>query len=438
MAKQTIAIVGRPNVGKSTLFNRLAGYRKAIVDDQPGVTRDRNFAPFHWKAREYLLIDTGGFEPGAQEGLAAQVHEQIQVAIEEADLILFLVSARDGLNPLDAEIARALRRHGEKRIFLVINKADSARQERESSEFSGLGFPRYFLVSAEQGRGLGELLDAIEEELPRPAEEGTPEEACTVAILGRPNVGKSSLLNRILGEERAIVSEEPGTTRDSVDTLFSYRKRSYLLIDTAGIRRPSKITHRCERYSVIRAIKALGRSEIVLIILDATLGVSLQDGKIAALAEESGCSCLLLLNKWDLMPQGPRAEKDFRLDIREKLKYLDYAPMLFISALTGWGVEKIFPEVERIAEERKKRVQTSVLNRVMQQALEAHEPPSFQGKQIGIYYATQLGVTPPTFLFFTNRPEGIHPSYRRYLSNQLREAFEFRGTPIRLVFRRRE
>jgi len=384
------------------------------------------------------LIDTGGFEPGAQEGLAAQVREQVQVAIEEADLILFLVSVRDGLNPLDAEIARKLRRQGEKAIFLVINKVDSDRQEKESSEFFGLGFPRYFLVSAEQGRGLGELLDAIGEELPYPMGEETPQAVCTVAILGRPNVGKSSLLNRILGEERAIVSEEPGTTRDSLDTPFSYQGRSYLLIDTAGIRRPSKVIQRYEQYSVIRAIKALERAEIALIILDATDGVTMHDSKIAALAEERGCSCLLLLNKWDLMPQGPRAEKDFSLDIREKLKYLDYAPILFISALTGRGVKRIFPEVERIAQERKRKVQTSLLNRVVQEALEAHQPPAFRGQQIGIYYATQLGVTPPTFLFFTNRPEGIHPSYRRYLSNQLRKSFEFRGTPIRLTFRKRE
>ncbi|MDH7499102.1 MAG: ribosome biogenesis GTPase Der [candidate division NC10 bacterium] len=438
MPKPTIAIVGRPNVGKSTLFNRLAGYRKAIVDDEPGVTRDRNFASLHWGGREYLLIDTGGFEPGAQGGLAAQVREQVQVAMEEADLILFLVSVRDGLSPLDAEIAQVLRRQGEKAIFLVVNQVDSDRQEKECSEFFGLGLPRVFLISAEQGRGLGELLDAIGEALPYPAEEEARQADCTVAIVGRPNVGKSSLLNRILGQERAIVSEEPGTTRDSLDTLLHHRGRSYLFTDTAGIRRPSKIVHRYERYSVLRAIKALERAEIALILLDATAGVTLQDSKIAALAEERGCSCLLLLNKWDLMPQDEAARKEFSLDIREKLKYLHYAPILFISARTGRGVKKILPEVERIAQERKKKVQTSLLNRVVQQALEAHQPPIFRGRPIGIYYATQLGVTPPTFLFFTNQPEGIPPSYRRYLSNQLRDAFEFRGAPIRLTFRKRE
>lgn len=437
MSRPTVAIVGRPNVGKSTLFNRLMGQRKAIVDDHPGVTRDRNYASIHWKDREFLLIDTGGFEPTAREGLAARVREQVQLAMEEADLILFLVSVRDGLNPLDLEAGRILRRDAKKPIVLVANKADSPRQEEESSEFLGLGFSDPFLISAEQGRGLGELLDAIYELLPPSLAEETQPEVCTVAIVGRPNVGKSSLLNRVLGRQRAIVSDEPGTTRDAVDTPFMYRSRAYLLIDTAGIRRPSKIPFGYERYSVIRAQRALDRAEVALILLDATAGVTVQDSKIAALAEEKGCSCLLLVNKWDLMPRGPAAERDFALEIKEKLRYLDYAPILHISALTGRGVAGIFQEVERLAEEREKKVATPLFNRVLQEAMETHQLPTFRGQHIKIYYGTQSGVKPPTFLFFANNPEGIQLSYRRYLSHKLREAFVFRGAPIRLIFRKR-
>jgi len=438
MSQPTIVIVGRPNVGKSTLFNRLAGYRKAIVDDEPGITRDRNFARFHWRGLDYLLIDTGGLEPEAREGLGLQVRRQIQVAMQEADLILFLVSAREGLTPLDLEIGRMLRRGVSKPIFLVINKVDAERWERESTEFLQLGFARHFLVSAEQGRGIGELLDAIGEALPRPAGEEVEEGMIRVAILGRPNVGKSSLLNRLLGEERVIVSAEPGTTRDAVDTPFRYGPRSYLLIDTAGIRRAGKIEEPYERYAVIRALKSLERADLALIVLDATSGVTAQDCRIASLAEEKGCSCLLLVNKWDLVPSSRGQEQDFGLAIRQQLRYLDYAPLLFVSALTGAGVEKVFPEVERVAQEREKRVTTSSLNRVLQEATASHQPPSWRGQPARIFYATQLGQPPPTFLIFTDRPEAIHPSYRRYLVHKLRDAFEFRGSPIRLAFRRRE
>ncbi len=437
MSKPVVAIVGRPNVGKSTLFNRLLGYRKAIVDDYPGVTRDRNYAPIHWRDGEFLLIDTGGFEPAVKEGVAALVRGQVQVAIEEADLILFMVNIRDGLNPLDADIGRTLRKVADKPIFLVLNQADSPRQEMELGEFLGLGIANYFLISAEQGRGLGELLDAIYDALPSPTREEPGEKVCTIAIVGRPNVGKSSLLNRLLGEERAIVSNEPGTTRDAVDTPFRYHDRNYLLIDTAGIRRSSKVLSRYERFSLIRAVRALERAEIALILLEATSAISVQDSKIASLADEKGCSSLLLINKSDLMPSGTLAEKEFALEIREKLKYLDYAPLLFISALTGKNVEKILPEVENLSREREKVVPTPLLNRILQDALEAHQSPTFRGQRIKIYYGTQVGVTPPTFILFTNNPEGITTSYRRYLSHKFREAFVFVGTPIHLIFRKR-
>ena len=437
MSKPTVAIVGRPNVGKSTLFNRLAGYRKAIVDDYPGVTRDRNYALIHWRDREFLLIDTGGFEPAVKEGIAALVRDQVQVAIEEADLILFMVNIRDGLNPLDADIGRTLRKVADKPIFLVLNQADSLQQEMGLAEFLELGIANHFLISAEQGRGLGELLDAIYGALPSPIGEELGEKTCTVAIVGRPNVGKSSLLNRLLGEKRAIVSDEPGTTRDAVDTPFRYHARNYLLIDTAGIRRSSKVFSSYERYSLIRAVKALERAEIALILLDATSRISVQDSKIAALADEKGCSSLLLINKSDLMPPGTHAEKEFALEIREKLQYLDYAPVLFISALTGKNVERILPEVESLAREREKVVPTPLLNRILQDALETHQNPTFRGQRIKIYYGTQSGVTPPTFILFTNNPEGITASYRRYLSRKVREAFDFVGTPIRLIFRKR-
>jgi len=437
MRKPTVAIVGRPNVGKSTLFNRLLGYRKAIVDDYPGVTRDRNYAPIHWRNREFLLIDTGGFEPAAKEGVVALVRNQVQVAIEEADLILFMVNIRDGLNPLDGDIGRTLHKVADKPIFLVLNQADSPQQELGLAEFLELGIANYFLISAEQGRGLGELLDSIYDALPPPTGEEVGEKVCRVAIVGRPNVGKSSLLNRLLGKKRAIVSDEPGTTRDAVDTLFRYHDRNYLLIDTAGIRRASKVSSRYERYSLIRAIKALERTEIALILLDATSAISVQDARIASLSDEKGCSSLLLINKSDLMPSGTLAEKEFTLEIREKLKYLDYAPVLFISALTGKNVERILPEVQNLVRERDKVVPTPLLNRILQDALETHQNPAFRGQHIKIYYGTQSGVTPPTFILFTNNPEGITTSYRRYLSHKFRGAFGFVGTPIRLIFRKR-
>lgn len=437
MNKPIIAILGRPNVGKSTLFNRFIGYRKAIVDDHPGVTRDRNYASYHWQGREFLLIDTGGFEPQAQEGLPARVRDQIQLAIEEADLILFLVSIRDGLSPMDEEIGRILRKETKKPILLAINKADSPLLEAESTEFLRLGFPNPFAISAEQGRGLGELLDAIHDAVPPSLPEEDPGQACRVAILGRPNVGKSSLFNRLLGSERAIVSEEPGTTRDALDTLIFYQGQPYLFIDTAGIRRQSKIDQVHERYGVIRALKTLERADVALILLDATAGVSVQDCKIASLVEERGCSSLLLVNKWDLMPKIPRIQKEFALDIRKELNYLDYAPVLFVSALTGSNVKKVLPEVERLAGERKRVVTTAALNKALQAALEAHHLPAFRGQQIKINYGTQLNGSPPTFLFFANNPTGIQSSYRRFLTHRLQETLDLRDTPIRLIFRRK-
>jgi GTP-binding protein len=348
-----------------------------------------------------------------------------------------MVNIRDGLNPLDTEISRTLRKETNKPIFLVMNQADSSQQEKGLAEFLKLGMENDFLISAEQGRGLGELLDAIYDALPPPVEGEEAEKTCPVAIVGRPNVGKSSLLNALLGEERAIVSDEPGTTRDAVDTPFRYRSRNYLLIDTAGIRRSSKVFRSYERYSLIRAIKALERAEVALILLDATSGISVQDRKIAALADEKGCSSLLLVNKWDLMRPGPQGEKEFALEIREELKYLDYAPFLFISALTGKNVGRILPEVERLVQEREKVVPTPLLNRILQEAIETHQLPTFRGQRIKVFYGTQFGVTPPTFILFTNNPEGIITSYRRYLSHRFREAFGFVGTPIRLIFRKR-
>ena len=437
MSKPTVAIVGRPNVGKSTFFNRLAGYRKAIVDDYPGVTRDRNYTSVQWRDRDFLLIDTGGFEPTAKEGVTARVREQVKLAIDEADLILFMVNVRDGLSPLDSEIGRTLRKETERPIFLVINQADSSRQEGESGEFLELGIAETFVISAEQGRGLGELLDAMYAALPPPAIEEIAEKVCPVAIVGRPNVGKSSLLNRLLGEERTIVFDEPGTTRDAVDTAFRFGSTDFLLIDTAGIRRSSKVSSNYDRYSLVRAIKALERAEVALIVLDATSGISVQDGKIAALADEKGCSSLLLVNKWDLMSPDHQAREEFALEIREKLQYLDYAPLLFVSALTGKNVERILPEVERVVQEREKVVPTPLLNQILQEAIEAHEVPAFRGRHIKINYGTQFGITPPTFILFTNDPEGITTSYRRYLSHRFRDAFDFAGTPIRLIFRKK-
>jgi GTP-binding protein len=431
-----VAIVGRPNVGKSTLFNRVLRGRRAIVDDMPGVTRDRLYGEFDWRGRRFILVDTGGFEPDAV-GIMALVRAQAEQAVAEADVILFLVDAKDGLTPSDAEVAGSLRRAARRPILLVVNKVDTVSQEALAAEFHRLGFAPVFPVSAEQGQGIGELLDAVASQIPET--ETPPEEpgAVTVAVIGRPNVGKSSLVNRILGADRVLVSPEPGTTRDAIDTRFTYRGRSYVLVDTAGIRAKGRIGHSVERYSVSRALAAVRRADVALILIDGVEGVTAQDTKVGGEAHEAGCASILVVNKWDRRAGERDAEAVYRLALQENFKYLAYAPIAFVSALTGHRVMPLFRLIDAAAAERERRIPTPELNTVVQEAVTRRPPPAEQGRPVRIRYVTQVGVKPPTFLCFSTARSGLHFSYLRYLENCLRQAYGFRGTPIRLVVRGR-
>ena len=430
-----VAIVGRPNVGKSTLFNRIVGYRKAIVEDTPGVTRDLNFAEVGMEGKAFTLVDTGGFEPG-EEPVAAQVIKGCQWAMEEADLVLFVLDGREGLTPLDEEIGRLLREKG-KRVLYVINKIDGPRHEKEVYDFYRLGSERLHPVSAQHGYRFGELMEELLRALPSSSEEEEKgEEGVRVAVVGRPNVGKSSLVNAILGYERVIVDERPGTTRDAIDTPFRWGERSYLLIDTAGIRRRSRISLRLERYSVIEAIRSIERSDVSLLMIDAQEGVTEQDMRIGGLIERRGKGCVILVNKWDLLG-GKAREGEYAQMVCRRLWFLDHAPLLFISALRGEGMGKVLEAVDRVAEEGRKRINTSELNRWMEGVLSSHSPPHWRGRPVKFYYLTQVGVRPPTFVFFVNHPQGVTANYQRYLARKLREAFRFEGNPIRLIFRQR-
>lgn len=431
-----VAIIGRPNVGKSTLFNRLLGDRKAIVHDEPGVTRDRLYATAHWKGRAFVLADTGGFDPGASTGLAPLVVSQVRRAVHEAALILFVVDAREGVSPLDLEIARLLRPEVRAPILVVPNKVDQRAHEPLASEFFRLGFAEMFPVSAEHGLGVAELADRIVEALPvTDVVEGGG--AIQVAVVGRPNVGKSSLVNRMLGHDRVIVSEQPGTTRDVIDTPFIYEGRSYVLIDTAGLRSRGKVRGPLERFSVLRALRAIERSDVALIVVDGSEGVTEQDAKIAATVQEAGCGAILVANKWDLMPRGADVKGQFTLLIRERLRHLNYAPVAFVSALTGLRVGTLFGLVRVVAQSRSRRIPTPEINALIGEAIRKYPPPSHGRRPIRFHYATQAVGPPPTFVLFASDPRGVLVPYRRYLVNQLRETFGFSGTPIRLVLKRR-
>ncbi|MFQ5802117.1 MAG: ribosome biogenesis GTPase Der [Candidatus Methylomirabilales bacterium] len=431
----TVAIVGRPNVGKSTLFNRLVGGRRAIVEATPGVTRDRNFGTAQWRGRSFLLVDTGGFEPSTPTPLTRQVVEQAQLAMEHADLIVFLVDAQAGLTPLDEEIALLLRQMVQKQIILVTNKVDTPAKTSHVAEFYRLGFSEVLPVSAEHGTGVGDLLDHLLGFLP-PSEEGEMvSDAVTIAVVGRPNVGKSSLVNRILGESRVIVSPDPGTTRDAIDTPFTYQGRQYVLIDTAGIRAKGRKAYPLEYYSILRAIKSVERCDVALMLLDATSSVVHQDARIAGDALEAGCALVLVVNKWDLVEKEVGAADQHLRRIRGQLRHVDYAPVLFVSALTGQRIFKIFALVERVLKERDRRIPSGELNRFMRHVLEEYPPPSAKGRQIQIRYATHVSRKPPTFVLFVNDPDGVSTSYERYLVNRIRRTYGFDGNPIRIRFR---
>ncbi len=434
--KPIIAIVGRPNVGKSTLFNRILGGRKAIVWNEPGVTRDRNYADAEWDGKAFILIDTGGFEPISKDRIFLQMREQCELAIEEADIILFVMDGKEGLMPSDREIADILRRLN-KPVFYIVNKIDSPKEVEKIFEFYRLGIEKIYPLSAEHRRGLDELMEEVSHFLSDGEEEESNETVTRVAVLGRPNVGKSSLINRILGYKRVIVDEAPGTTRDAIDTHFKRDGRHYVLIDTAGIRRKSRISLRLEKYSIMEALRTLDRCDVALLLLDPREGVTDQDARIGGFIHEKGKGCILLVNKWDLIEKDSRTAGEFRRRIYAELKYLSYAPILFISALTGQRVMRVLDVVDHVAEQAKKRIPTSQLNRSLAEWVEKTPPPSYRTRPIKLNYMTQVKVKPPTFVISTNFPEGIHFSYERYLMNQIRETYGFEGVPIRLIFKRK-
>jgi GTP-binding protein len=433
---RTVAIVGRPNVGKSTLFNRLLGRRKAIVENVPGVTRDRHYAEVTRFARPFLLVDTGGFEPVSSDHLLIQMREQTQLALEEADIILFMMDARDGLTAADKEIAKNLRRVDKPVLFLV-NKVDGEQQEVAATEFYELGIEQYYSLSAEHGYGVGDLLSALEELLPVGGESDERADEIRLAVIGRPNVGKSTLVNRLLGYERVVANPEAGTTRDSIDTRFDYQQQRYCLIDTAGIRRQGKISQTLEKYSVVSALKAMDRAHVVLMLIDASEGVTDRDLNIAGYAYEKGRALILVVNKWDVLEKDERTMQTFTEEVRWRFKFLPFAPLLFVSALTGQRVHKIMSLVEQVAGEFNRRVSTPELNRGLEEFVAKHPPALVAGHRLKFYYAAQSAVRPPTFVIFSNRPEEVHFSYQRYLINCFREKFGFTHVPLRLRFKGR-
>lgn len=433
--KPLVAIVGRPNVGKSTLFNRLAGERLAIVEDTPGTTRDRLYTDVIWRNKVFTLVDTGGLVMAGEDEITRHVRQQVQLAIAEADVIVFLTDITTGLLGADQEIADLLRR-ANKPTILVANKADNLKREMAVHEFHALGLGEPLCISAAKGMGTGELLDAILEALPSaPEEEEVSEEALRIALVGRTNVGKSSLLNRLLGEERVIVSPTPGTTRDAVDTPIRFLDREIILVDTAGIRRRGSIEPGLEKYSVLRALRAISRADIVLLVLDATLGVDAQDAHIAGYALDEAKSIIVIVNKWDLVEKTSHTMALYEQEIRQALRFMPWVPIVFVSALTGQRVHHILPLALRIDQERRQRLSTAELNALIREAVARRSPPTRQGKKLRIYYGTQVSVAPPTFVLFVNDKRIVHFGYERYLENQIRERYRYEGTPIRLVFR---
>ncbi len=439
MPKPVVAIVGRPNVGKSTLFNRVIGRNFAIVEDIPGVTRDRNYAEAVWDGKRFLLVDTGGFEPEADDSMYSKMRDQTTLAVEEADIIIFLMDGKQGLLPADIEVSHRLRASG-KPVIYAVNKVDGARHEGLIPDFYRLGIDTVFPLSAKHGAGFSDLMDELLHMLPNTPDEPDVEKQQIIpriAILGRPNVGKSSFINSLIGEDRMIVSPVAGTTRDAVDSVYQYYGRKYVLVDTAGIRSRGKISQGVEKYSVMRAMKSMTRADVALVLIDASEGITEQDERIAGLVHEEGKGLILILNKWDLVPDKEAAYSRYMDEIRQRLKFAAYAPVLTISAKTRQRITKVFDEIDRVIAESEKRVPTAELNRVFEHLLKHHEPPLFRGKRVKYYYATQVGVKPPTFIVFVNYPEGVHFSYIRYIENNLREVFGFTGTPVNIYAKRR-
>jgi len=437
MSKPIVAIVGRPNVGKSTLFNQLAGSNISIVKDTPGVTRDRIYAETEWLDREFTLIDTGGIEPDSGDVILSQMREQAQIAIETADVIIFMTDVRQGVTDADDKVADMLRR-SRKPIVLCVNKVDSfQKQQADVYEFYNLGLGDPIPVSAASKLGLGDLLDEVVQYIGKTEEQEEDDLRPKVAVIGKPNAGKSSIVNALSGQQRVIVSDIPGTTRDAIDMVISHNGKEYLFIDTAGLRRKSRIKEELERYSIIRAVTAVERADVVLMVIDAAEGVSEQDAKIAGIAHERGKGIIIVVNKWDAVEKDDKTIYRYTEKVRQTLSFMPYARLLFVSAKTGQRLDKLFDLIDVIVENQTRRIQTGVLNEIISQALALTPPPSDKGKRMKLFYATQVGVKPPAFVFFVNDKELMHFSYLRYLENKIREAFGFEGTALKFYIRER-
>ncbi|KZZ86496.1 MULTISPECIES: ribosome biogenesis GTPase Der [Bacillaceae] len=436
MPKPVVAIVGRPNVGKSTIFNRIVGERVSIVEDRPGVTRDRIYNKGEWLNYEFNIIDTGGIDIG-DEPFLAQIRHQAEIAIDEADVIIFMTNGREGVTAADEEVAKILYRT-KKPVVLAVNKIDNPDMREAMYDFYALGFGDPFPISGSHGIGLGDMLDDVIKHFAGISQSDYDEEIIKFSLIGRPNVGKSSLVNAMLGEERVIVSDIAGTTRDAVDTTFKHNGQEYVIIDTAGMRKKGKVYESTEKYSVLRALKAIDRSDVVLVVINGEEGIIEQDKKIAGYAHEAGKGIIIVVNKWDAVEKDDKTMKTFETNIREHFLFLSYAPIIFLSAKTKQRIHTLVPEIVKVSENHSQRVQTNILNEVVMDAVAMNPTPSDKGKRLKIYYATQVAVKPPAFAVFVNEPELMHFSYERFLENRIREAFGFEGTPIKIFSRARK
>ena len=436
MGRPIVAIVGRPNVGKSTLFNRIAGKRISIVEDKPGVTRDRIYAEGEWLNNYFTLIDTGGIEPDSKDVILSQMRKQAEIAIETADVILFMVDGIEGLTSTDREIANMLRKSN-KNIILVSNKIDTHKTPESIYEFYEIGLGEPVIISASHGYGIGDLLDVVIEYFPDDKDTEYDDDVIKVAVIGKPNAGKSSLINKILGEDRVIVSDIPGTTRDAIDTPFNVGEDKFVFIDTAGLRKKKRVTENIERYSVIRSLTAIERADVCLIIIDANEGITEQDKKIAGYAHENGKASMILVNKWDTIEKEDKTYLEFEKKVRNGLSFMLYSPLLFISALTGKRVNRIIDLIKVVANNHAMRISTGVLNDIIGEAILMNQPPSDKGRRLKIFYGTQVASKPPKFVIFVNDKDLVHFSYSRYLENQIRTAFGFEGTPVLFEYRER-
>jgi GTP-binding protein len=437
MAKPVVAVVGRPNVGKSTLFNKILGERVSIVHDSPGVTRDRIYGEAEWRGRKFMLVDTGGIEPYSKDVILSQMRMQAQMAIENADVIVLVVDVTTGLTATDADVASMLQK-SKKPVIVCVNKVDNVGQPpMEFYEFYNLGLGDPIAVSSIHGLGTGDLLDEAFQYFPQEEEGEEEDDVIKVAVIGKPNAGKSSLINRILGEDRLIVSNIAGTTRDAIDSRFENEKGKFLFIDTAGIRRKSKVDETIEKFSVFRAHMAVERSDVCLLVIDATTGITEQDAKVAGIAYEKGKACVIIVNKWDAVEKDGKTMENFKMDVYNSLSYMTYAPILFISAKTGQRVHKLFDMIVTVAEHHSMRISTGMLNDVLNEAIAKVQPPTDKGRRLKLLYITQATTKPPTFVIFVNSAELFHYSYQRYIENQIRAVFNLEGTPVKFIIRER-